>query len=156
MRTSLFPVMLAAVALWVASPALAQPVKTYEKTGTTYDDVRFDLTNAIVNAGLAVSSTGKIADMLDRTGEAVGSTRKIYRNAEFFTFCSAKVTRGLVEADALNIAFCPTTIFLFEPEDRPGTIVVGYRRPVATDERSRAALQAAEGLLDQIAREAVQ
>jgi uncharacterized protein (DUF302 family) len=139
-----------------ASPAAAQAIKTYEKSGTSYDDVRFDLTNAIVGAGLSVSSTGRVGEMLDRTGEAVGSTKKIYRNAEFFTFCSAKVTRALVEADPLNIAFCPTTMFLFEPEDRPGTVVVGYRRPVATDARSAAAVTAAEALLDQIARDAVQ
>jgi uncharacterized protein (DUF302 family) len=136
-------------------PASAQPLKTYNKKAA-YDDVRFDLTNAIVDAGLAVAANGKIADMLDRTGEAVGSTKQVYLHGEYFTFCSAKYSRAMVEADPLNIAFCPTTIFMFETAANPGTVVVGYRRPVSLGPASDKAVSDTEALLDKIARQAVQ
>lgn len=142
-------------ALVMPVAATAQVLKTYEKKAN-YDDVRFDLTNAIVDAGLAVSANGKIGDMLDRTGEAVGSTRQVYTHAEYFTFCSAKYSRAMVEADPQNIAFCPTTVFMYETTANPGTVVVGYRRPSAINPQSEKAAADTEALLDKIARQAVQ
>lgn len=136
-------------------PALAQELKTYRKA-STYADVKFDLTNAITNRGLVTDSNGNLGAMLERTGKDVGSTKVIYKAAEYMTFCSAKLSRDMMEADATNAGFCPYVMFIYETSAKPGEIVVGYRRLPASGHRtSRKAFAAIEALLDGIAKEAV-
>lgn len=148
-----------ALALCLLAPgwALAQgtALKLYAKKGG-YDDVRFDLENAIISRGLTVDFNGKISKMLERTGADIGSTKSIYRQAEYFTFCSAKLSRATMEADPVNVGFCPYAVFIYETAAVPGTINVGYRRPqLQGSVQSRAALKAVEKLLDSIAKDAV-
>jgi uncharacterized protein (DUF302 family) len=128
---------------------------TATKSGS-YEDVKFDLTNAVIGRGLVVDYSGNVAGMLDRTGADVGSTKKLYRHAEYLVFCSAKLSRGMMEADPSNIGSCPFVIFIYEREDKPGEIVVGARPPeMRGNATSRQALAEVEGLLKGIVAEAV-
>lgn len=130
--------------------------RAYKKVAA-YEDVKFELNNAIVDKGLALDHTGAIGRMLDRTGADVGSDKPIYKNAEYFSFCSARFSRRMMEADPANIAFCPFIIFIYEDAAQPGTTVVGYRRlPIIGNEASQKALTEIDALLDSIAREATQ
>ena len=136
-------------------PAVAQELKTYRKAGS-YDDVRFDLTNAITNRGLVSDHSGNLAAMLERTGKDVGSTKLIYKAAEYFTFCSARLSRDMMEADAANAGWCPYVMFVYETAAKPGEVVVGYRRPPGTgNPAAQKAFAAIDALLDGIAKEAV-
>lgn len=145
--------LLALIAL--GGPAAAQEIRTYSKKAN-YEDVRFELTNAIINRGLNIDHNGNIGSMLARTGADVGSDKPIYKYAEFFTFCSAKLSRQMMEADARNIAFCPYVMFIYESIGEPGTVVVGYRRPSTSgSQETRAAQAEIDALLKGIAREAV-
>lgn len=138
-----------------ATAASAQEMRTYAKKAA-FEDVKFDLTNAIVAGGFTIDYNGQIGRMLERTGADVGSTKPIYRHAEFFTFCSARLSRQMMEADAANIGFCPYVIFIYETADKPGETVVGYRRPTPSgNEASRKALAAIDLLLDGLVKEAV-
>lgn len=148
--------LLSAIVFLAGAPAVAQEVRTYE-TKADYDDVRFELENAIIDRGLVIDSRGDIGEMLKRTGEDVGSDTPVYKAAEFFTFCSAKLSRQMMEADAMNIAFCPYVVFLYERVAEPGVVVVGYRRPLSTGtSETEAALAEVDALLDGIAKEASQ
>jgi uncharacterized protein (DUF302 family) len=150
-------VLLALVAAIVvlATAAAAQDVKRYAKKAA-YDDVKFDLTNAITNRGLVVDSNGNVGGMLERTGKDVGSTKQIYKKAEYFVFCSARLSREMMEADAANAAFCPFVIFIYEAAAKPGETVVGYRAlPAVGNAASKKAVSAVNALLDGIAKEAV-
>jgi hypothetical protein len=143
-----------ALVQWSASGA-AQDIKTYSKKGS-YEDVKSELNDAIIRRGLAIDYTGAIGKMLERTGADVGSTKKIYANAEFFLFCSAKLSRDMIEANPVNVGYCPYVVFLYEAATAPGEIVVGYRRPTpAGDAASSAALRAIDTLLDGIVKDAV-
>lgn len=136
--------------------ALAEDLKTVVKKAT-FDDVKFELSNAIIERGLKVDFTGSISQMLDRTGADVGSTRPVYKHAEFMSFCSAKLSRQMMEADAANVAFCPYTVFIYETATAPGEVVVGYRPfPQPENEPSRAALNEIDKLLASIIKAAVQ
>lgn len=147
--------LLAAVVFLTTAPAFAQEVRTYD-TKAEYDDVRFELENAIVDRGLVIDSRGDIAGMLKRTGADVGSDTPIYKAAEFFTFCSATLSRQMMEADATNIAFCPYVMFLYESVGEPGVVVVGYRRPPSSGSpETKAALAEVDALLDGIAKDAL-
>ncbi len=93
--------------------------------------------------------------MLARTGKDVGSEKQIYRHAEYVTFCSAKLSRAMMEADPANIAMCPYVIFFYETAAKPGEVVVGYRRPVLRgNDKSKAALKEVDALLAGILKEA--
>ncbi len=138
---------------FAAGRAHAADAVTYTRTGSTYDDVRLDLESAIVKEGLKLDYTGNIAAMLQRTGPDVGSNQPIYLQAEFFTFCSAKLSRAMMEADPANMSQCPYVIFAYQRAATTKEVVVGYRK-VNVEGRGAKALEEINKLLDRIAKTA--
>lgn len=141
----------------VATPAAADdPLKTATVKGA-FEDVRTDLQDAIINQGLKVDYNGKIGEMLKRTGADVGSTKEVYSNAEYFTFCSSKLSRAMMEADPINMGMCPYMMFVYESAGKPGEVTIGYRGLAARgDAGSQKALATINALLDAILKEASQ
>lgn len=141
---------------FAAIPASADPLKTVSVKGS-YEDIRSDLQNAIVNQGLKIDYNGKIGDMLKRTGADVGSAKEIYADAEYFTFCSSKLSRTMMEADPLNVGMCPYMMFVYEKAGTPGEVTIGYRAAAMRgNDASRAALGEINALLDKILKDASQ
>ena len=141
----------------VVAPALAQEIVTRTKKGS-FEDVRFELGNAVIATGVSVQSEGNIAAMLGRTAADLGATETVYTRAEFVAFCSARYSRAMMEADPTNIAFCPFVVFAYEATAKPGEIVVGYRRPLLPAGMNAAAQKAAadvDALLAKIVSETV-
>lgn len=123
----------------------------------SYDEVREALENALINRGYVVDHVARIGEMLNRTAEAVGASRNVYSQAEALQFCSAILSRNAMEADPMNIAFCPYVLFIFERADKPGMVTVGHRRMGrGANEKSSAALAAVNDLLTEIAEEAAE
>lgn len=146
-----------ALSLAAPSPAPAQsPAAVSYSKKAGFEDVKFELNNAIVGRGLAVDFNGQVSKMLDRTGADVGSTKAIYKQAEYVSFCSAKLSRQAMEADSANIAVCPYVVFIYEKAAAPGTVHVGYRpAPLTGSAASRKAVTEINKLLDAIAKDAV-
>jgi uncharacterized protein (DUF302 family) len=141
-----------AVPAQAADPAHLMMVKTKAK----FEDVKEDVVNAVTKRGLVVDYTARIGAMLDRTAKDVGATKKLYDKAEAIQFCSATLSRKMMEADPANIVFCPYVIVIYSLAADPGTVHVGYRRPQqAGTPASRAALKAVDDLLSGIVRDAV-
>lgn len=139
-------------------PALAadpHPVVTYSKQAK-FNDVRDDLKAAIEGKGLVIDYQSHVNRMLERTGKDVGSAKKLYADAEAFVFCSATLSRKMMEADAANVSMCPYTMVVYATAQEPQKVYVTYRRPWRPDgsAASKAALREVESLLDSIAREA--
>jgi uncharacterized protein (DUF302 family) len=132
------------------------PVVSYSKRAK-FDDVRDDLKAAIEGKGLVIDYQSFVNRMLERTGKDVGSAKKLYADAQAFVFCSARLSRKTMEADAANAALCPYSIMVYATAQDPGTVHVAYRRPWRPDgsAASKAALKEVEHLLDGIAREAL-
>jgi uncharacterized protein (DUF302 family) len=132
------------------------PIVTYSKTARI-DDVIDDLKLAIQAKGLVIDYQSFVNRMLERTGKDVGSSRKLYADAQAFVFCSAALSRKTMEADPANAALCPYTIVAYATAAQPGTVHVSYKRPWRPDgsSASKAALKEVEALLDSIAREAL-
>ena len=161
MRTQyyLLGYLLAGLALLLSPlvPAAAQEIVTRTKSGT-FDDVRFDLGNAVIATGVSVQSEGNIAAMLGRTAADLDATETVYSRAEFVAFCSAKFSRAMMDADPANIAFCPFVVFAYETKAKPGEVVVGYRRPTvpsSQSDASRKAAAAADALMAKIVADTV-
>ncbi len=148
---------LAAVAL-AGQTALAADtdVVRYSKKAS-FDEVRQDLEIAIQNRGLKIDNTSFIHKMLERTKKDVGAKLTVYKEGQSFSFCSARLSRATMEADAHNMAFCPYSIVVYSTAADPKTVHVAYRRPYRADgsPASRASLKDVENLLDGIAREAL-
>ncbi len=132
-----------AIAL-IASPVLAQESTFYDYDGS-FDDATFGVESAIVGRGLVVDWVSQVGDMLERTRADVGSDVMIFDNADIYMFCSATLSRKVMEADPKNIAYCPYGVFVTEKD---GAVQVGYRH------QPDGAMQEVQTLLDDIAREA--
>jgi uncharacterized protein (DUF302 family) len=120
----------AAFAVLAALPAVADSADppVTRVVDAAYDDVMFELETAITNAGLVIDRVNHVGEMLERTKTAVGGTRTIFTEANIFTFCSAEVSRAVMEADPLNLQYCPYRIFVSERPEAPGEVTVGHPR----------------------------
>lgn len=109
-----------------AAWATGDDVTTVE-TDAAFADVASGVENAIVNRGYTIDYHGFIGDMLKRTAGDVDAEKALYKDAEFFTFCSAVLSRKVMEAEIEDIAYCPYVVFAYEAEANPGTVVIGFR-----------------------------
>lgn len=96
-------------------------------TEVPFADAAQGVTDAIINKGFKVDYHGFIGEMLKRTAGDVGATKELYTDAEFFTFCSAVVSRDVMEADIGDIAYCPYVVFVYEDAATPGKVTIGHR-----------------------------
>lgn len=110
-----------------ALPVLAEPKPVTYEVEDSFDNVTFAVESAIVGAGLVIDFTSHTGEMLERTRADVGSEAVLFTAADMFSFCSAAVSRQVMEADLSNIQNCPYTIFVYETPDAPGKVTVGHR-----------------------------
>ncbi|KPK06922.1 MAG: hypothetical protein AMJ64_08000 [Betaproteobacteria bacterium SG8_39] len=115
-----------AVAILWAGAASADVVSA--KAKGSYGEVKDSVVLAIQAKGFKIDYTAHIGNMLERTGKDVGSTKRVFGNAEALQFCSAVVSRKMMEDKASNIAYCPYVIALYTLPDDPKTVYVVYRR----------------------------
>lgn len=137
-----------AAALLAASTAMAGDAVTYT-VEQEFDDVLFGLESAILDEGLVIDSVSHVGDMLERTRQDVGSDKVLYTKADVLSFCSATASRSVMEADLMNIVYCPYDIFVMSVPDRPGQTTIGYRS------LPEGPMKEIEALLDGIARAAI-
>lgn len=140
---------IATLALVLAPPAWANDLAsdqaiTYEYDGT-FDDATFAVEDAIVSKGLVIDYRSHTGEMLERTKADVGSEVTIFDAADVFLFCSAVVSRQVMEADPGNIVHCPYSIYV---ADREGKVTIGFR------DYPDGPMQAVEDLLTEIVEEA--
>lgn len=140
----LFLAALCALATSVSGLAFADQAVTYPFNGS-FDDATFGVETAIVGRGLVIDYVSHTGEMLERTREDVGSDVTLFSGADIFLFCSASLSRKVMEADPMNIAHCPYGVFVTE---RDGSVMIGYRTYPDGE------MQQVQALLDEIAREA--
>lgn len=109
--------------VFATSQAQAGDVVTRSYDGS-FDDAAFAVESAILDRGLVIDFVSHVGDMLNRTGADVGSDKVLFKEADIFVFCSAVVSREVMEADPMNIAHCPYGVFVAETEDG---VMVGHR-----------------------------
>jgi uncharacterized protein (DUF302 family) len=131
-----------------AFTAQAEEWMVKRKISGNFADARDNVVMAIENRGLVINYISHMADMLARTGADLGATRKIYEQAEIIEFCSAGLSRKMMELDPHNIVLCPFAISIYTLPGEKDTTWVSYRQPKGNG----AALAAA--LLEEIAAEA--
>ena len=114
-----------------ATLALASPVQADMITRTvdaSFDDIAFAVESAIVGRGLVLDHVSRVGEMLERTRADVGGTRTLFDAANVYMFCSASLSRRVMEADPMNIEHCPYGITVMAMPDAPGKVIIGHRR----------------------------
>lgn len=106
-----------------ATATNAEEAVTYDFDGS-FEDAAFAVETAIVGKGLVIDYVSHVGDMLNRTGADVGSDVMLFEKADIYIFCSAIVSRQVMEADPMNIVHCPYGIFVAE---RDGAVMIGHR-----------------------------
>lgn len=139
-----------AAALLMATVSLghAEDMVSYT-TDQSFDDVIFGLENAIIDAGLVVDHISHTGEMLERTRADVGSDVVLFEQADIYSFCSAQVSREVMEEDWRNVMFCPYDIFVAVTPDNPDETTIGFRSYPDGE------MKKVEALLDGIARSAI-
>lgn len=127
----------------------------FTKAGS-FDDVRDAVEMAITDRGMVVNNVAHVGEMLERTGKDLGGARQVYLKAEALEFCSAVVSRKMMEADPDNIVFCPYVISVYVVPEKPNEVRVAYRKPgVVGSPASQQALKAVDELLSGIVKDAL-
>ena len=135
-----------AFALASGAAQAADQAVTYPFDGS-FEDAAFAVESAIVGRGLVIDYVSHTGEMLNRTAADVGSTKALFDEADIFLFCSAQMSRKVMEADPMNIAHCPYGIFV---ADQAGAVIIGYRTYPPGD------MQQVQALLDEIVQEAME
>ncbi len=139
-----------------STPFAAEKYSVVFKAKGSYESLREMVQIAIEGKGLKINSMNHTADMLDRTGKDLGATTQIFEGGEQFEFCSAQISRKMMEADPHAIAMCPYIISVYKvPGDQ--YVYASYRKPPQTkNPKLREALKELDSLLTDILKEATQ
>jgi uncharacterized protein (DUF302 family) len=129
----------------IGTMAVAEGSTVYPFDGS-FEDATFSVESAIIGKGLVIDYVSHTGEMLNRTGADVGSDVELFAAADIFVFCSASLSREVMEVDPINIAYCPYGVFVAE---RDGEVMIGYRNYPEGE------MQKVQSLLDDIAREAI-
>ena len=114
----------------------AQTFKTEIKTVTIngdYAEIKESLEMAITDHGMVISKVFHISDMLERTGKAVGSIKAVYKKGEILSFCSASLSRKMMEENPEFISFCPFKISIYSLANDANQIQLTYQAIIASD-----------------------
>ncbi len=130
-----------------AMPALANDQATTYSFDGSFEDAAFAVESAIIGRGLVIDYVSHTGEMLNRTAADVGSDKALFKEADIFLFCSAQISRKVMEVDPMNIAHCPYGIFV---ADRDGAVMVGYRN------YPQGEMQDVQSLLDEIVKDALE
>jgi uncharacterized protein (DUF302 family) len=142
----------------LSQPVLADDVHmtVFTKQGS-FADVKESVEMAITGRGFVINNVSHVGDMLERTGKDLGSGKRVFLNAESLEFCSATVSRKMMEADPDNIVFCPYIISIYVLPEKPKEVRVAYRKAqMVGSPASRQALKEVNELLSEIIKEAMQ
>lgn len=125
---------------------------------TRFADARENLKFAVTNLGMVISDELHLSEMLDRTGKDLGLTTRVYAHAETIAWCSASLSRKMVEAESTSLVFCPFAVSLYEREGEPGKVYAAFRKPWLGEasDAARAVMDEVEAMYHEVAAAAVE
>ena len=113
-----------------------------------FGELTVGVESVFLNKGPTPENVSHVGEMLERTRADVGSEVVLFQEAEVFSFCSAALSRKVMEADVMNIGFCPYDIFVMQLPDSE-EVTIGYRGYPEGE------MQEVQSLLDEIVKEAI-
>jgi uncharacterized protein (DUF302 family) len=124
---------------------------------SSFAEIKEAVEMAITGRGFVINNVSHVGEMLERTGKDLGGAKQVFLHAESLEFCSATVSRNMMEADPDNIVFCPYIISIYVLPAKPGEVRVAYRKTqMVGTPASQKSLKAVNDLLGDIVKEAVE
>ena len=121
----------------------------------SFADVKEMLEFAITNQGFVISHFSNIGEMLARTGKDLGADRQVFGAAGVMEFCSASLSRKMMEEDPSNIVFCPYAIALYQLPGDSEKVYLSFDKPsVIAGAASDSILHQVDAVLEEIITEA--
>ena len=147
-----------AVCVMLCLPLAAIAAENYTmlfKTHGSFQNVRDSVAMAIEGKGLLITHSNHIAEMLARTGKDLGASKQVYDFGEQMEFCSATVSRAMMEADPHAIVLCTYSVSVYKlPNDEH--IYVAFRKPPTSKNPAlKKALADVNKLLTEIVKDAL-
>lgn len=151
----LLAVMLVFTGMSHAALADGAHMTLFKKKGS-FAEVKEAVEMAITGRGFVINNVSHIGEMLERTGKDLGG-KQVFLKAEALEFCSASVSRQMMETDPDNIVFCPYIIAIYVVPAKPDEVRVAYRNTqMVGTPASQKSLKAVNDLLSSIIKEAVE
>jgi len=123
----------------------------------SFADVKESIEMAIKGRGFVINNVSHIGNMLERTAKDLGSGKKVILEAEALEFCSATVSRQMMEADPNNIVFSPYIIALFVLPEKPKEVRIVFRKTqLVGSAASKKSLQDVKTIVIEIIKKAIQ
>jgi uncharacterized protein (DUF302 family) len=123
----------------------------------SFSDAREAVEMAITGRGFVINNVSHVGEMLERTGKDLGGGKQVFIKAEALEFCSATVSRHMMEADPDNIVFCPYIISVYVVPEKPNEVKIAFRNTqLVGNKSSQKALKEVNVLLTEIVTEALQ
>lgn len=123
----------------------------------SFADARDAVEMAITGRGFVINNVSHVGDMLERTGKDLGGGKQVFIQAEALEFCSATVSRHMMEADPDNIVFCPYIISVYVVPQKPNEVRIAFRKTqLVGSKASQKSLEDVNTLLTEIVTEAIQ
>ncbi len=127
------------------------------KVDEGFDVVKENVELAITEQGLVIAHHSDVGAMLARTAADLGAKSPVYDKGVVIEFCSATLSRQMMETDPSLILFCPYSIAVYTLPGEPGTTHLTYLRySKIGPQHAQEALLKIEKLLDDIVKQAVE
>lgn len=123
----------------------------------SFEEAKSGLKFAVGNLGMVISDELHLSEMLDRTGADIGAAKRVFEHAETIAWCSASLSRKMVEAQPTSLVFCPFAISLYTLEGQPDKVYAAYRKPYLGEasDAARAIMEEVEAMYQEVAEAAV-
>lgn len=122
-----------------------------------FDVVKENVELAITEQGLVIAHHSDVGTMLARTAADLGAKKPVYDKGVVIEFCSATLSRLMMETDPSLILFCPYSIAVYTLPGEPRRTHLTYLRYSRIGpQHARDALLKIEKLLDDIVKQAIE
>ena len=98
------------------------------KIEDSFENVKMDIESAVAGHGIKINNISYIGKMLARTAKDLEATEEIFHDAVAIEFCSATLSRNMMQTNPHNIVFCPYIIYVYALPQQPETVYVAYRK----------------------------
>ncbi len=147
--------MLSASHVFAEDGRCKEPVVIYS-VYADYDEIWKGLETALNERGLTVSSVSHVGEMLERTGRELGRTKKIFGKANVLEFCSAVISRDMMERNPHFLAFCPYQIMVYTLPDDEKKVYLSYRHLIWKDDSGKDVLDPVEKLVEDLINDVIE
>lgn len=111
----------------LAQSVVGAPGYAVYTTDSAFTDVMDGLKMAIQERGMYINNVMNMGEMLERTGQDLGLGSSPFGQAESIEFCSAVLSREMIQEESARVVNCPFIISVYTLPGNADTTYVAHR-----------------------------